>query len=460
MTRPIPLSFRPRTTRPAWQGAALAAGLGLLGALAAALPGCGGASEAACTEAGCLTLVLDGASGLAGPLDDVTVIVQAGATTWRPPLRERLIRLPSALSLQLPACVAAEPRLRVTVRARLAGARLVAAGERVRDGQPARMPLTLEPIETDGPGARLGAALAHDPVSGRLLLIGGRRGSTVLSEPWAWDGARWQKQAEPGLPARSGHAVALDPQRGLLLLFGGRGADGALLADTWLYDGAAWQRVAVAGPPARAHTALAPVAGGLLLSGGVGATDAALGDTWSWDGQGWREVTAARDACPDERPATASGPRCRTGASLVAAGPAALLLGGLLGPRPTSPPELDEVAWRWDGGSFAALPVSPATVLQRWLGAAAPVSDGRVLIGGGQSSGGPRQDFYLLEASSGRASPLLGVAPPARSEAALAYDPLRDEAILFGGEGREQQAAVELADTWSFHPAAGWERLR
>lgn len=440
----------------------MAAGLGLLGVLAVlgAAAGCGGASEAACADAACVTLALDGEGALAGPLDDVTVIVQAGATAWRPPLRERLVRLPSELLLQLPAGLATEPRLRMTVRAGRDGTRLAAAGELLRDGRPGRLPLTLERVEADGPSARSSATLAHDPVSGRLILTGGRRGGAVLAEQWSWDGARWHKATEAGLPARSGHAVALDPRRGRLLLFGGRGSDGALLGDTWLFDGAAWQRSEAAGPPARAHAALAPVADGLLLSGGTGATDASLGDTWLWDGQGWREVTSARDACPDERPATASGPRCRTGASLVPVGEAAFLLGGLLGPRPTSPPELDEAAWRWGGAGFSALPVSPAAALQRWLGVAAPLPGGRVLLGGGQSSGGPRQDFYILDTSSGRAGPLLGLAPPARSEAALAYDPLRDEAILFGGEGREQQATVELADTWSFYPAAGWERLR
>lgn len=457
MTRPL------RTTRAA------ALFLGLLAAFGpgASLTGCGG-EPAPCDGAACVTLALSGPASLPeGTLDDVTVILRRGGKAERHALRDRVVRLPALLALPLPAADAGtEPPLNVTVRGRFTD-----GGTRRGLGASAELPLTgsalpLQLVRTDeeGPGARAGAALGFDPQSRRLILLGGRRGAAVLADAWAWDGARWSRLPEPGLPARSAHSLALDPVRGRLLLFGGRGQDGAPLGDTWSYDGAAWQRLATAGPAPRSAAALTPVAAGLLLSGGIGASDTGLGDTWRWDGASWSEAAPA-DPCPPDAPLSPSGPRCRGGAVLLPLAGQAFLFGGLLGPRPlaglSARPEVDDVAWRWDGTEWSAAPAdmntsaSAAALLARYFHATTALSTTQGLIGGGDSPGGLRQDFYVLEATTGRARPLLGPAPPPRAETALAYDPDRDEAILTGGRG----ATGELADAWSFHLDAGWSPL-
>lgn len=415
-----------------------------------------------------MTLVLSGpASRPGGTLDDVTVILRRGGKAERHTLRDRVVRLPAQLSLPLPAAGAApEPRLGVTVRGRF-------TDNDFRQGlgvsaelslTASALPLQLVRTDEEGPGARAGAALGFDPRSRRLILLGGRRGAVVFADAWAWDGARWSRMPEPGLPARSGHALALDPVRDRLLLFGGRGQDGAPLGDTWSYDGAAWQRLSTDGPPARSAAALAQAGAGLLLSGGLGAGDIGLGDTWRWDGASWSEAAPA-DPCPKDAPLSPSGPRCRGGAVLLPLGGQAFLLGGLLGPRPLAGlpgrPEIDDVAWRWDGAAWSAAPAdmsasaSAAALLARYNHAATALSTTQALIGVGDSPGGLRQDFYVLEALSGRARPLVGPAPTPRAETALAYDPDRDEAILTGGRG----ATSELADAWSFHLDAGFSPL-
>lgn len=420
-----------------------------------------------CDGVSCVTLALAGPASLPeGALDDVTVILRRGGKAERHVLRDRVVRLPAQLSLPLPASAAPDERLGVTVRGRFTegGTRhgLGASVELSLTGS--ALPLQLARTDGEGPGARAGAALGFDPRSRRLVLLGGRRGAAVLADAWAWDGASWSRLPEPGLPARSGHALALDPVQGRLLVFGGRGQDGAPLGDTWSYDGAAWLRLATAGPAPRSAAALAPVAAGLLLSGGLGAGDLGLGDTWHWDGASWSEAAPA-DPCPQDAPLSPSGPRCRGGAVLVPLAGQAFLMGGLLGPRPLAGPpgrpEIDDVAWRWDGAAWSATPsdmiasASAAALLARSHHAATALSTTQALIGAGDSPGGLRQDFYVLEATSGRARPLLGLAPAPRAETALAYDPDRDEVILTGGRG----ATGELADAWSFHLDAGWSPL-
>lgn len=456
-------------TRPLRSFGAWTLTLGFLSVagLAAFTTGCGG-EPASCDGAGCVTLALSGPASLpGGTLDDVTVILRRGGKAERHTLRDRVVRLPAQLSLPLPAA-SAEPdaHLGVTVRGRFVDREtrqgLGASVELQLTGS--ALPLQLVRTDEEGPGARAGAALGFDPRSRRLILVGGRRGAAVLADSWAWDGARWSRLPEPGLPARSGHALALDPVRGRLLLFGGRGQDGAPLGDTWSYEGAGWQRLSTAGPPPRSAAALAPVAADLLLSGGLGAGDVGLGDTWRWDGASWSEA-APVDPCPPDAPLAPSGPRCRGGAVLLPLAGQAFLFGGLLGPRPLAGlparPEVDDVAWRWDGAAWSAAPsdmiasASAAALLARHHHAATALSTTQALIGAGDSSGGLRQDFYVLEATTGRARPLLGPAPTPRAQAALAYDPDRDEAILTGGRG----AAGELADAWSFHLDAGWSPL-
>lgn len=409
-----------------------------------------------------MTLALAADALPPGPLDDVTVILGSDAQVERPSLAGRVVRVPSELELALPPSLAGSSRLYVTVRARarLDGAKVtLGATAELPATAPARIALQLERTDGEGPGLRAGAALAYEPGSRRLILVGGRRGGQPLADLWTWDGARWRRGPDPAFAARSDHTLALDarPGRGRLLLHGGRGADGAVRGDAWEYDGTAWSQLP-SGPAPRALAALAPVADGLLLSGGLDGRDAALGDTWLWDGQSWREQTTARDACPDEPPAVASRPRCRAGAALVSSGSGALLLGGRLGPQPLSAAaaELDEVAWRWTGSTWSALSVSTPAVLARWLPSAAALPGGQVLIGAGRSSGGPRQDFYLLDATTGSAHPILGLGPEPRHAAALAYDPARGEALLVGGEA----ASGELRSTAAFDPAtAAWDLL-
>src|SRR5690606_34754948 len=81
----------------------------------------------------------------------------------------------------------------------------------------------------------------------RVVLVGGWTGS-YAADAWEWDGTNWAPLNPPPFAGRRNHAVAYDAQRDRLVLFGGRGGTSLLLGDTWEWDGMTWTQVAIGDP--------------------------------------------------------------------------------------------------------------------------------------------------------------------------------------------------------------------
>lgn len=338
------------------------------------------------------------------------------------------------------------------------------------------------PTECVQPASRVGAVMAGDPRRERLFLFGGRSAlGRPLADAWEWDGLRWTALPAPvGAPwpaARSDASLAYDESRGTLVLYGGRDENGPL-GDTWEYDGAGFRKLAEdgSGPSRRSQAAVSPYQGGLLLFGGRGVQDEFLGDTWQFHDGAWQIRKSPAAACD---PAS-TGPRCRAGAGLVEdpAG-AVLLIAGHLGN--VLHPESDELIWRFAGAEWEPAAISrPPAVLGRGgygllaLGTrptgtsgAPSASEGpqALLAFGAAPDGWVRKDCYVLDFASGQFAPQLGVAPPARVGAAMAYDAARDEVIAASGRSDlDTNLAISgeplLDDVWAFVRDRGWRRLR
>lgn len=137
------------------------------------------------------------------------------------------------------------------------------------------------------PGVRGGAASAFEEVRGLVSIYGGM---TVLGGPlrndfWQFDGQTWQRHITAAMPsARSNAAMAADPWSGNLVLLGGQGAGGTLLADTWRWDGRQWSQVAPAlAPSARSGHAMVYDSDRhqIVLLGGSNPAGA-LAEVWNW----------------------------------------------------------------------------------------------------------------------------------------------------------------------------------
>ncbi|MCR9246950.1 MAG: kelch repeat-containing protein [bacterium] len=329
---------------------------------------------------------------------------------------------------------------------------------------------------------RDGAAACYDASRQRTLFFGGQDGAGPLAELWEWDGANLVlRPIQSGPPPRTDAALAYIYPLQLNLLFGGLGPNGAH-GDTWLFDGTSWIAGPANGPGPRHRHAMTfdPGTGVVLLVGGQ--TGQVLhGDTWSYDGTDWSLTTAivtplagaglatpaggtallfgGRDAqgLRDDLLRWSNGSWLATGAT----GPAAredaifvrdasltgvLLAGGRddLGARSDT--------WQFDGTSWMARTGAGGLGARANAGAAFDESAFQAVALGGSAGGTASRRGDLL-AATGTGAALTwqtrrtSDTPGARSSHALAYDPLRERTVVFGGVTR---AGPVLADTWEW----------
>ncbi|MBE2253284.1 MAG: hypothetical protein IAE78_27380 [Myxococcus sp.] len=146
---------------------------------------------------------------------------------------------------------------------------------------------------TTRPSPREHHAMAS--VGGRVLLFGGRSGTTSLSDTWEWNGTDWELKAPAASPpGRAGHGLAVSGSN--VVLFGG--ANGAtVLGDTWLWNGTTWTQLAPAtSPSARQLHGMGSLLGTpVVFAGIVDPNDplTALNDVWEWTGTTWQLKTPA-----------------------------------------------------------------------------------------------------------------------------------------------------------------------
>ena len=157
-----------------------------------------------------------------------------------------------------------------------------------------------------GPPARAGAALAYDRVHKEIVLFGGGlRNGAVFGDTWSLTAAHgWTLKSPATSPsARIGAAMAWNPVRERIVLFGGQTGGASSVVpeqDTWEWDGTTWTELPIVPPPPRAGAVLLGARDGVTLFGGTelfGAPVGQLEDIWllRFDGihasEGCRENT-------------------------------------------------------------------------------------------------------------------------------------------------------------------------
>lgn len=153
----------------------------------------------------------------------------------------------------------------------------------------ASLPLPAQAWQTLQPRARGSSAACYDPVRGVTVCFGGTaevNNPTVLGETWEYDGVGWQQRTTPAaLTDRQDAGMAYDPVRGACLLFGGWRA--GFLTQTWSWDGETWQHLQPTHTPPgnyEQHLATDWIRSRVVLVTG--------GSTWEWDGTDWQQVAA------------------------------------------------------------------------------------------------------------------------------------------------------------------------
>lgn len=307
------------------------------------------------------------------------------------------------------------------------------------------------------PLARRNHATAFDPVRGVVLLFGGQNGSTALGDTWEWNGRHWrQRTPAQNPPARSGHGLAFDPVRGTILLFGGyfhASGQGHHLNDTWEWDGQSWHALSpVNAPSVRRHHRLTtdPLRGRILMFGGEEGS-AAKNDTWIWDGVDW-EIQSP----------TLSPPVRRSAVQVFDPSRGAILLNAGSYDDGVTRRFLTDT-WEWDGAQWSHLvgAVSPVPDLHEAMAAFDLQMGAVVLFGGSYYASGvhyyPQEVWAWDGAGFSAVAAEAAVHPSPRADAAVAFDLNRGEVLLFGGWYQVLQATCH-GDTW-VHGASGWHTI-
>lgn len=321
---------------------------------------------------------------------------------------------------------------------------------------------------TISPPARVSAPMTFDYSTGDQydLLFGGLGNLGIVRGEygWAFSGTQWYTTSQPlGPPAnrtisaRFGASMAYNSTGNYVLLFGGcspgpRGNCGPLTnwADTWEFQNGSWSRVCVnCGPSGRWDASLAFDTSSnlfILYGGCMAVSDLCrnvLMDTWEFLGHGWGPLNPT------------NVPPARGDASFVwdAADLQLILYGGM---GCGTPPALCSDTWEFVPGSTWSL-LSPSTAgLQGRYGAAIaydPLIRQVVLYGGHTSGTFVFSDtWFFRTASLWVSTPYLGPAPV--FDASMAYDPINSTIVLAGGALASGTPESLDSNTWQFNGTA------
>lgn len=240
------------------------------------------------------------------------------------------------------------------------------------------------------PAPRVFGAMAWDPVSNRLVLVGGSDATGVVPAPaqtWSWDDRGWTEVASTSpAPQVGGSVLVPDPARERLLLLGG-------ISPGTRFEAPAFSRI------------------------------------WSWDGRRWVRELNAESSFPDVLFPAAAYHEAQ-GEHVVFGGCTGIPAGGLV----SACSQALRGTWvsegeRWDRREVDIEPPS------RW-GAVMAYDAKRervLLFGGFDGNGDQLGDLWSWDGNRWTQIEWNGSAPPPRGFAASAYDRVRDRLIIFGG---------------------------
>ncbi len=257
---------------------------------------------------------------------------------------------------------------------------------------------------------------------------------------------------DPQPQARAGHRVAWDPETAQMFIFGGRDKADKYLNDLWSYKPQTntWTQLATSGskPAARTDPSLVwdPVNRQLLLYAGHDYN--VMRDLWSYkpEADRWQQLSP-------EAPL----PNYRQGGHGAVWNPIdeEMLIVGGWGDRALG----DLWAYQPRTNRWTQLPTMPGT--RRGGAAAAVWADGRgemLVLSDGTGLGGSRAELwsYKPQTKIWAQLPSSGPRPSVGELGALVWDPIRDQALWFGGGYKGT-----TDETWSYQPEkSAWTKLQ
>ena len=244
-------------------------------------------------------------------------------------------------------------------------------------------------------------------------------------------------------PARVRGAIAYDPASKQLVMFGGTDSADEFLGDTWTWNGATWTRrspTTSPSPRTGARMAYDAASGQLILFGGYAGTP--LSDTWSWTGSTWVQL----------HPATSPPPLSGAAMAYDAATSQIVIFGGLQ-TFPSGSVELNQT-WAWNGTTWTKLSPTHVPPARTDAAMAYDKAKSRLVLFGGYNTTTVLSDTWLWNGSDW-SQQAANPNPGPRSGASLTSDPATSQLVLVGGL---PDIGTVLGDTWSWSGTA-WTEL-
>jgi hypothetical protein len=289
-----------------------------------------------------------------------------------------------------------------------------------------------------GPAGRGWMGIAYDSAANRIVMYGGFKNiqpQFSYGDTWSFSGGVWtQIYAHPTSPplVRDSHQLVYDITRNRMVLFGG------YLADVWEFAGSTWTHVLTTGwPPAQDRHAM--------------AYDSDRDVTWMVGG-GAAEVWEFSHTTSSWLSSNLGGPTGRIGTAVAYDQPRRkmILFGGQFKQSGVVGSTMNDT-WAWDTNARTwtnMMPAgSPPVRLDHAM--AYDAAHNVIVMFGGRTvdaTGAPLGDTWLWNGSTWTNAPDAG-GPPARFGHAIAYDPVRQTVVLFGGANATQR----FNDVWEWN---------
>lgn len=304
-----------------------------------------------------------------------------------------------------------------------------------------------------GPPPRGNKNLAFDAARGVVVVYSSYGNGTYWADHWEYNGTAWTQRSLPGPVARFSHPMAYDPALQRVLLFGGEvnAGDGNTqwVGDLWSFDGTTWSTLSGPAPSSRANAAMVtnPLGNGVMLYGGVNA--AALSDQWVYQGGVWGRYAVAFDWFPPS-PLYAMA---FCAAQHPPGSPRMFIYGGI----ESNGFSINQIGWQFSPASalwFVATMTGGPETRHSLSAVYDPLGD-RILMFGGRRGTTMFNDLWAFRFNIGWQQ-ITTPGPSPRHVYAWAYDAARQRVVLFGGLNNTQT----LGDTWEFNPATDtWTQL-
>ncbi len=279
-----------------------------------------------------------------------------------------------------------------------------------------------EQFPQTGPAQHSAGTMAYDSARSQVVWFGQGAGT------WVWDGSRWTQKSPQNTPPFGG-PMAYDSMHSQIVMYAESG--------TFVWDGSDWTQLFPQNRPyGLSNQALAydPVRGQVVLFGGMAGNGTPSNETWVWDGVDWTQLF----------PQTSPSPRFNDAMAFDSAHGQVVMFGG---------EDINENAlgdtWVWDGSNWTQKSLNAGPPVRAEQAMSYDSVHGQVIMFGGQQAHGtfagqPVGDTWVWDGSSWTQEHPQA-SPSARFGASMAYDPIHDESVLWGGE---QSGILFFADTW------------